>query len=116
LWSLASSLYRRYDIVGDESRSFEAILNRAVQAEERRNRITHSLWGAGKQPETITRIKTTAKKAVGLKHQFEQMSATDLNAEADFIAVVADEIQRFMIDQLRPIRARRHGSRVDQGA
>ena len=116
LIALASSLYRRYDVVGDDAARFETILNRAVQAEERRNRITHSVWGAGKQRETVTRIKTTAKKSVGLKHQFEQMSVSDLEAEANFIASVADEVQRFMFDQLTPIRARRHNAHVDQGA
>src|SRR2546426_3543465 len=99
LVALASSLHRQFDVVGDASDQLEEILNRAVKAEENRNRIIHSFWGPGHTSDSITRIKTTAKKAAGLKHQFEQMRAADLDGVADSMAAVADEIQRFMFGE-----------------
>jgi len=115
-WRWPASLHRQFDVVGEASDRLEEILNRAVKAEENRNRIIHSFWGPGHTSGSITRIKTTAKKAAGLKHQFEQMRAADLDGVADSMAAVSDEIQKFMFSQLRQIRERRSPRAMDSGA
>lgn len=95
LVGLLSSMYKYR--INDEERiaELEGLLNRALYAEEQRNIITHSFWTVGDKAETITRVKTTAKKARGLLHQFEQMTVEDLDRIADLAGDVAAEIQQF---------------------
>jgi hypothetical protein len=100
LVGLLSSIFRHRMGDSEKVEELEALLTRALQVEEKRNIITHSVWGAGNTRETITRVKTTAKKAKGLRHQFEQMSVADLNEIAEQVAVLAHEIQMFMIGQM----------------
>jgi hypothetical protein len=98
LVGLLSSIYKHR--INDEERitELERLLNRALYAEEQRNIIAHSSWGVGDKAETITRFKTTAKKARGLIHQFEQMTVEDLDKIADLVGDVAVEIQLFMFN------------------
>lgn len=100
LVSLLSSIFRHTVSEADKITELEELLGKALMVEEKRNVITHSVWAAGNTPETITRIKTTAKKSKGLRHQFEQMSVDDLNKIAEQIAELAQEIRMFLLRQL----------------
>lgn len=85
---------------GKEDVDFERLkelLVRAGRVEDKRNQITHSLWGAGKDANTITRIKATAKEKHGIRFQFEDVSSEYLADFATEIKVLAEEIQRFWI-------------------
>lgn len=95
--TLLSSLYRYRVNSAEESTELKGLLSRIAQAEEKRNAITHSVWAAGRTKETVTRIKTTAKRSTGLKFHFQQMSVQDLDEFADFIAEVAYDVQTFTI-------------------
>jgi hypothetical protein len=53
-----------------------------------RNQVTHSQWGVGNSPATVTRIETTARRRGGLDHKFVQMTA----AEIDAIATAARDV------------------------
>jgi hypothetical protein len=60
-------------------------LKKALEAEQKRNTILHSLWGQGQTRDTVTRIKKTAKISKGLQHQVEEMTAEDITSIANFI-------------------------------
>lgn len=85
---------------GKEDADFETLkklMNAAGTLEEKRNQITHSLWAAGKDADTITRIKTTAKEKHGIRFQFEEVSADALDAFAAEIRHLAEDIQKYWI-------------------
>ncbi len=96
LVGLLSSLFKYSIDDVDKNRELESFLKRALAAEQKRNIIVHSSWAAGDTPETITRMKTTAKMSKGLRYQFEQMSADDINAIGDEIAELAHDLQSFL--------------------
>lgn len=66
----------------------------AAAVEEKRNQITHSIWGTGEDAKTITRIKTTAKEKYGIRFQFESFKAEELKAVALEIRRLAEELQQ----------------------
>jgi len=92
---LLSSLYRYRINSAEKLSELNELLNQLALAEEKRNSITHSHWGAGSTKQTITRIKATAKRGAGLKFQFEKMNVDDLNEIADFIAKLAYTVLKF---------------------
>ena len=100
LVALFSSLYRNWTTDAKKVGDLDSLLKRVMQAEEKRNIISHSLWTLGKSDETITRIKTTAKMSKGLKHSFEQVTVDDLERIADEIAETAADFQAFYISDV----------------
>jgi len=98
LKALVISLYIEQHSKDDEDFGrLKELINRAGQAEEKRNQITHSVWGAGKDAESITRIKTTAKEKYGIRFQFDDVTSGDLEALAIEIKVLAHDIQNFWV-------------------
>ena len=98
LRALAASLYLERHGRDDDYKILQSLLKRAGQLEDKRNAITHSVWGAGNSPGTITRIKVTAKEKHGLRHQFENVHAEALKSIADDIKKLANDLQRFHLD------------------
>jgi hypothetical protein len=93
--ALLSSIFR-HRVDAEALRSeLEGILNRAMEVEQRRNRVTHSEWGMGDAPDTRTRIKVTARKGKGIRHEFEQMKASDIEVIAVDASRVATELLQF---------------------
>jgi hypothetical protein len=93
---------------GKEDVDFEKLkelMTRAGQIEDKRNQIIHSVWGAGKDADTITRIKTTAKEKHGIRFHFEDVSSGNLSDFATEIKVLAEEIQRYWIDLMKKGKA-----------
>lgn len=77
------------------------LVRRLSDAEERRNSITHSTWGANKNPKDITRIKTKISKTrkkykSGLKYTFEDMSTKDLEKIVESFGELAYDLSRFL--------------------
>ena len=50
-------------------------MRRAADLEEKRNQIAHCVWGAGDGPDTVTRIKTTAKEKHGVQFRFTDVAS-----------------------------------------
>jgi len=73
----------------------ESLLNRISENEERRNVLVHSSWAAGDTPETRTRIKMTAKKGKGIRHQFEQLVPADIEVVAARASELALDVHKF---------------------
>jgi len=94
--ALFSSLYRYRVNSSEEPAELKQLLDRATQAEEKRNAIIHALWGTGGAKETVTRFKATAKRASGLKFVSQEMSVQDLDGVADFIAEVVSDVLKFL--------------------
>ena len=93
--ALLISLYLERHGEDDDFAHLREFMTSAAQLEEKRNQITHSVWGAGGDAETITRIKTTAKEKHGIRFHFESVKAEDLENVAIEIKKLANEIQRF---------------------
>ena len=72
-------------------------MKRAAEVEEKRNQIMRSIRGAGNDANTITRIKTTAKKKHGLRFQFEDVTAEYLRAFANDIKILVEAIQNLFM-------------------
>lgn len=94
LKALLVSLYIERHGKDDDFSKLKDLMLRAGRAEEKRNQITHSIWGAG-DGESISRIKTTAKEKHGIKFNFESMKVEDLDSIASEIMVLAKDIQNF---------------------
>ena len=100
LRALCVSLYKERR--GDDAPGLEKLrdlMRRAGKIEETRNQITHSVWGAGNTPETVTRFKTTAKEKKGLEFRFEHIDEDRLASLAEGIKVLASDIQGFMFEE-----------------
>ena len=57
LRALLVSLYLERHGEDDDFTGLRDLMKSAAQMEGKRNQITHSIWGAGKDADTITRIK-----------------------------------------------------------
>lgn len=97
LRALTVSLYLERNGEDQNADQFRALIRRASDAEEKRNQITHSLWGAGQNPASITRIKTTAKEKHGIRFHFENVTGEDLAGFAREIKVLSHDIQNFWV-------------------
>ena len=94
------SLYKETYGENDNYKRMRDLMNRAGKIEEKRNQITHSSWGAGKDIDSITRIKTTTKEKCGLRFKVEYVTAHDLAKIAGDIKKLAAEISIFNLDLL----------------
>ncbi|MBC8489357.1 MAG: hypothetical protein H8D45_25320 [Bacteroidetes bacterium] len=96
LVALFSSLFNY--LVKDQSSidQLKNLIKDAMEAEKKRNIITHSLYVGDKKKSEVIRIKTTAKIHKGLKYQLESLTVNELNEIADFIAEVTANIQSFV--------------------
>ena len=74
------------------------LLKRAVNAEEKRNQVIHSLWTVGKTPGTIVRSKSTKRRGKGVQRDEQIMSVDELNTVADLIAEVGEEFRTFSVN------------------
>jgi hypothetical protein len=88
----------------------ELLIKRAAAIEELRNGITHSVWAAGVDADSITRIKLTAKDRKGRQIKFETVTAEQLAALAADIKLLAYDFMKYDVfiisgielDDLRP--------------
>ncbi len=97
LQQLAASLLRerfpaRVPALGD-------VLALVSKAEEKRNAIVHSLWGAGQKNKdghfVVVRTKYTAKQKKGLNFLREELTLSELRGIAREISVAAYEVEAF---------------------
>ena len=94
LQALSVSLYLQRNGEDSNLQSLRALMKRAANAEEQRNQIVHSLWGAGADATSITRIKATAKERHGVRFHFESVTAERLAAFAFEIKTLAQDFQQ----------------------
>ena len=73
----------------------DAIINRALAIEERRNVAIHSRYAGGRTLTTQLRMKTTAKKSKGIGQVFDDISITDLEALAQDMVVLNRDLMLF---------------------
>jgi hypothetical protein len=97
LQHLASSLVkeRRPQL----AKEFDAILKRVSACEEKRNVISHSMWGAGgvtsEGSHIVIRTKYTAKQAKGLRFMRQELTTADLYMIAREISITAFDLEVF---------------------
>lgn len=97
LRALTVSLYLQRNGEDQHWDQLRDLIKRAADTEEKRNQITHSLWGAGDDTSSITRIKTTAKEKHGIRFHFENVTGSQLGEFAHEIKALAHDIQKFCI-------------------
>jgi len=97
LRALTVSLYLQRNGEDETLEKFRELIKRAADVEEKRNQITHSLWGAGRDASSITRIKATAKERHGIRFHFENVTSQQLAEFAREIKVLAHDIQDFWL-------------------
>ena len=100
LRALLISLYLERHGEDTDYTHLKDFMKRIADIEARRNQITHSIWGAGSEAGSITRIKTTAKERHGIRFQFEDIKANDLENIATEIKQLATELQIFWLHLL----------------
>ncbi len=101
LRAISINLY--IDIYGKSTNyeELKRLISEAGNLEVKRNKIVHSVWGAGKNSDYITRIKKTAKERKGLYFQFEEMSNQDLKKIADDIKICIYNISTFKFSNIK---------------
>ena len=81
------------------SNEFDEILRRVSVCEEKRNVISHSLWGSGgfksDGTQIIIRTKYTAKQKRGLKFVRQELTGEQLYKIAREISIVAYDVEVF---------------------
>lgn len=106
LRALTVSLYLERNGEDENFEAFRELISRTAEAEQQRNQITHSLWGAGSDAASITRFKTTAKESQGIRFHFENVTSDQLADFAKNIKILSDDIQRFWISLIKAGKAR----------
>lgn len=71
LRATVASLYIERHGKDDDFKDLKNHLKDAREIEEERNRITHSIWAAGKAVDTIKRVKITSREKHGFQFQSE---------------------------------------------
>ena len=77
---------------------FERVKPLLFEAEQKRNKVVHSVWGAesgSTKPHAVIRIKTTAKHKKGLQTDFIHMGLEDLCLITDLIGKAYIELCLF---------------------
>jgi hypothetical protein len=73
------------------------LMVRSGKIEEERNRITHSMWGAGGTPSTAARLKITARESRGFHFESDLYDETRLASFASEVKKAASDIMRFTL-------------------
>jgi hypothetical protein len=95
--ALAISLFKHRYGESEDLELLRKLLRTAEQMEVKRNQIMHSIWGKGPSPETVVRLKATAREREGLAFQQVTVGADDLLKVAEDIRAVAWNLTRFRI-------------------
>jgi hypothetical protein len=99
--ALAVSLYLERYGKDDDYKVLRSLLVDAAKLEAKRNRIVHSIWGAGDSPDSLWNLKSTAKERSGLRFDAVRYTVADLQAVADEIKALAARFQDFYISLIR---------------
>ena len=96
LRALAVSLYKERHGEDSDFAVLRDLMHRAAELEDIRNQITHSVWAAGNTPDTITRVKITAKEKHGIRFHFEHVGESDLTEVTRSLKLLAGETLAFL--------------------
>jgi len=105
LRALTVSLYLERNGEDAYFKAFRELIKRAADIEQERNQITHSLWAAGNDSASVTRVKTTARESRGIHFHFENVTSSQLADFATRIKILADDIQQFWISLIEAGKA-----------
>jgi len=99
------SLY--LDRHGDDGdfKTLRKLLNRAGKIEDERNRLTHSVWGAGNTPDDITQMKITCRERRGYHFESQQWDEARFVAFNESIKRLAFEFLQFWTQLLQKGKA-----------
>ena len=92
------SLYKERHGEDGHFRELKDLMAEAGKIEEERNRITHSVWAAGGTPNSITRVKITARESRGFHAAFETYDQSRLEEFVGNIRDLAERLLRFQIE------------------
>lgn len=96
MYQLASSLVK--ERVPDKFVEFRTVLKQIGKAEEKRNQISHSLWGSSTSSSAqVVRTKYSAKATKGLHLSREELTVADLYAASNIISIAAYDVEAFYV-------------------
>ncbi len=90
--ALLSSLYQHRFPTKSPFAALKEMRKKLSNANIKRNNLVHSIWLAGGK-----KFATTAKGKHGIKFEFKDMNASQIDGIADFISEVGAEMQEFFI-------------------
>lgn len=96
LRSLAVSICLERVGEGPEAKIIGELMARATKAEEERNTVAHSWWGAN-GPGNVQRMKSSANQKDGLKLAIATMTEADLRDIADRSKILTHDLFEFML-------------------
>jgi hypothetical protein len=106
------SLYKARHGENGDFHVLKELMVKAGKIEEERNRITHSTWGSGNTPDSITRIKKIAREKHGFMVQVQPYDAHMLSSFASNIRSLASDVFDFWLKlqgiDLTPLLRDRH--------
>jgi hypothetical protein len=94
---LAIGLYKQRYGEDDNFKILQKYINQCAKIEERRNQITHSVWLAGRDATSVTRMKATLRTKKGWQVKFSDETVQGLQDFANEIKSLAVQIHEFMI-------------------
>ncbi|PIS31062.1 hypothetical protein COT42_01840 [Candidatus Saganbacteria bacterium CG08_land_8_20_14_0_20_45_16] len=94
--ALLSSLYQHRFPTKAPFATLKEIRKKLSAANIKRNDLVHSTWLAGGK-----KVTTTAKERYGIKIEFQDMNAGQIDGIGDFISEVSAEMQEFYISFLK---------------
>ncbi len=97
LRALTISLYLERHGNDADLGDLRSLMRDASRLEAERNRIVHSIWGAGDSADSIHRIKATAKEKAGLRFESKRYTAAELQQVADEIKLLAGHVQGYWL-------------------
>lgn len=77
--------------------TLKGLMARSGKIEEERNRITHSMWGAGGTPSTAARLKIRARESRGFHFESEVYDEPRLLVFTSEIKNLAGEVMQFTL-------------------
>jgi hypothetical protein len=105
LREVTASLYLHRHGDDEDFKRLTVLLQEAADIEEERNRITHSIWGAGGKKGTVARMKMTIRQKDGYKFKSEMYDEERLRAFAERIKGTACDISGFLMEMLKAHKA-----------
>jgi len=85
----------------DDFKALRELINRAGKIEEERNRLTHSIWGAGDNSDSITQMKLTCREKRGYHFESATWDERKFIALNESIKELAGTFSQFHIGLLQ---------------
>jgi len=100
--NITSGIFREIEKDPEMIEQFNKILASAWKLEEERNKIIHSFYGRGDEPnDKIIRHKHSSKFKKGFKKDYQEVDAIYVNKISDEIKMVSIRLMQFLFNSIK---------------